>query len=51
VLEQNPGVNLSDLIEQLPVPGDANPDLSATDDSSSESLPAQPNDDLTSFKL
>jgi len=51
VLEQNPGVNLSDLIEHLPVSGDANPDLSAPDDSSSESLPAQSNDDLTSFKL
>lgn len=51
VLEQNPGVDWKDLIEEVDVPQDQGDDLSDITDEAAQS-PARPSDDeLSSFKL
>ncbi len=52
VLEQNPGVKLSDLIGQVQIPQDSNPDLETleNDDSPNDDSPEE-DDELSTFKL
>lgn len=50
VLEQNPGVMWSDLIDQIEVADDQGDDLSDIDEATG-SLPTDDNDDLVSFRL
>lgn len=50
VLEQNPGVMWSDLIDQIEVVDDQGDDLSDIDEATG-SLPTEDNDDLVSFRL
>ncbi len=50
VLDQNPGVEWSDLIDQIEVADDQGDDLSDIDEATG-SQPAEGNDDLVSFRL
>jgi hypothetical protein len=49
VLEQNPGVEWSDLIERIEVAEDRGEDLSDVDEATGAQAPGD--DDMTSFKL
>lgn len=54
VLEQNPGVNWGDLIEQVDVPAERNPDFDPLpDDDGEATAPATSSeeDELSSFRL